>query len=124
MEYFRSFLRSSACNVKYRHCLGLVNGVIVELHGFVDENGALIPDEIIATPPAYMLVKLKHDVGLQIALPGLPPSVIDIESVISTYNDWHGKVITYFQFSVTLVYAIIDYKCQDQMFRWIIVDLK
>ena len=48
----------------------------MEFYGFADEHGALIHDEIIATPPAYMLVKLNHDVGINVALPGLPPSVI------------------------------------------------
>src|SRR6266496_4174599 len=48
--------------------LGLVNDAIVEFYGFADSDGALIRDEIIATPPTYMLVKLKHDVGIEIAL--------------------------------------------------------
>jgi len=71
-----------------------------------------------------MLVKLKHDVGIQIALPGFPPSVIGIEPVLSTYNGSHGKTVTYLQFPVTLAYAITDYKCQGQTFEWVIVDLK
>jgi hypothetical protein len=54
----------------------LVNGAIVELYGFV---GAPIHDEVIATPPAYMLVKLKYDVGVEVALPGLPSSGIGID---------------------------------------------
>ena len=36
------------------------------------------------SPPAYMLVKLKHDVGVQVALPRLPPSVIGIEPALLT----------------------------------------
>ena len=66
-------------------CLGLVNGAIVEFYGFADSDGALIRDEIITTPPAYMLIKLKHDVGVEIALPGLPPSVVGIEPKLLTY---------------------------------------
>jgi len=71
-----------------------------------------------------MLVKLKHDVGIEIALPGLPPSVIGIEPALLTYNGLHGKTVKYFQFPVTLAYAITDYKCQGQEFTWVIVDLK
>ena len=66
--------------------LGLVNGAIVEFYGFADSDGALIRDEIIATPPAYMLIKLKHDVGVEIAFPGLPPSVVGIEPISITYK--------------------------------------
>ena len=51
--------------------LGLVNGAIVEFCGFADSDGALIRDEIIATSAIYILIKLKHDVGVEIALPGL-----------------------------------------------------
>lgn len=69
-----------------------------------------------------MLVKLKHDVGIEIALPGLPPSVIGIEPALLTYNASHRKTFTYFQFPATLAYA--DYKCQGQTFTWVIVDLK
>jgi hypothetical protein len=71
-----------------------------------------------------MLVKLTHDVGVEIALPGLPPSVVGIEPMSSAYKTSLGKVAAYFQFPVTLAYAITDYKCQGQTFRWIIVYLK
>ena len=71
-----------------------------------------------------MLVKLKHDIGIEIALPGLPPSVIGIEPQLSTYNAGHGKKVSFTQFPVTLAYAITDYKCQGQTFEWVIVDLK
>ena len=104
--------------------LGLVNGAIVEFYGFADRDGALIRDEIIATPPTYMLIKLKRDVGVEIALPGLPLSVVGIEPMSLTYKAGLGKAVTYSQFPVTLAYAITDYKCQGQTFRWVIVDLK
>jgi len=81
-------------------------------------------DEIITTLPAYMLIKLKHDIGVQVALPGLPPSIISIEPASLTYNAGLGKKITYNQFSAILAYAITDYKCQGQTFTWVIVDLK
>ena len=90
---------------------GLVNGAFVEFYSFVDRDGQLIHDEIIATPSAYMLVKLKHDVSVEMSLPGLPPSIISIEPVSLTYNGGRGKAITYFQFPVMLPYAITDYKC-------------
>ena len=44
------------------------------------------------------------------ALPEFPPSVIDIEPILLIYNASHGKSVTYFQFPVTLAYAITDYK--------------
>ena len=105
--------------------LGLVNGAIVEFYGFADSNGALIRDEIITTLPTYMLIKLKHDVGVEIALPGLPPSVVGIEPKLLTYKlAGLGKAATYSQFPVTFAYAITDYKCQGQTFKWVVVDLK
>ena len=58
----------------------------MEFYGFADEHGALIQDEIITTPPAYMLVKLNHDAGINIALPGLHPSVIGIEPERLSYR--------------------------------------
>jgi len=104
--------------------LGLVNGAIVEFYGFADSDGALIRDEIIVTPPAYMLIKLNHDVGVEIALPGLPPSVIAIEPISITYKVGLRKAVTCSQFPITLAYAITDYKCQGQTFTWVVVDLK
>jgi hypothetical protein len=96
-----------------------------KFYGFTDRDSALFRDEIIATLPAYMLVKLKHDVGVEIALPGLPPSVISIEQILLTYNASHGKIVTYFwQFPVTLAYAVTDYKCPSETFMWVIVNLK
>ena len=71
-----------------------------------------------------MLVKLKHDVGVEVSLPGLPSSVVGIEPVSLTYNGGRGKAVTYFQFPVTLAYAITDYKCQGQTLTWVVVDLK
>ena len=72
-----------------------------------------------------MLIKLKHDVGVEIALPGLPPSVVGIEPKLLTYKlAGLGKAATYSQFPVTLAYAITDYKCQGQTFKWVVVDLK
>ena len=70
-----------------------------------------------------MLVKFKHDVGVELTLPGLHPYIIGIEPTSLTYNAGRGKVVTYFQFPLTLVYAITDYKCQGQTFTWIVVDL-
>ena len=104
--------------------LRLVNGAIVEFYGFADRDEALIYDEIITTPPAYILIKLKHDVGIEIALPGFPSSVIGIEPKSITYKAGLKKTVTYSQFPITLAYAITDYKCQGQTFRWVVVDLK
>ena len=104
---------------------GLVNGGIVEFYGFADKHGVLIEDEVITTLPAYMLVKLSHDVGIDVHLPGLPPLVVGIEPSSSTYNGGHGKSATILQFSAVLGYAITDFKCQSQTFSCnVIVDLK
>jgi hypothetical protein len=89
----------------------------------VDSDGALIRDEIITTSPAYLLIKLKHDVSVEIALPGLPRSVVGIEPISITCKLGLGKAVTYSQFPITLAYAIIDYKCQGQTFRWAVIDL-
>lgn len=104
--------------------LGLVNGAILEFYGFADRDGALIHDEIIVTPPAYMLIKVKHDIGIEIGLPGPPPSVIDVELISLIYKAGRGKIMTYSRFHVTLAHAITDYKCQGQTFPWVIVDLR
>src|SRR5436305_12316811 len=89
--------------------LRLVNGAIVEFYGFADSDEILIRDEIIVTPPAYMLIKLNHDVGVEIGLPGLPPSVIGIEPISITYEAGLRKAVTCSQFPITLAYAITDY---------------
>ena len=96
----------------------------MEFYGFVDNSGAVIHDEILRTPPAYMLVKLNHDVGVPVALPGLPPSVIGVEPDVFTYYGGNGKKMTYTQFAATLAYAITDYKCQAKTFEWVVVDIK
>ena len=104
--------------------LGLVNDAVVEFYGFADSNGGLIRDEIITTPPAYILNKLKHDIGVEITLSGLPPSVVAIEPMSLTYKAGLGNAIIYSQFPITFAYAITDYKCQGQTFKWVIIDLK
>ena len=68
------------------------------------------------TSSAYMLIKLNHDVDVEIALPGLPSSVIGIESISITYKAGLRKAVTCSQFLITLAYAITDYKCQRQTF--------
>lgn len=70
-----------------------------------------------------MLVRLKHDVGVDVRLPGLPPSVVGIEPTQMTYTKGN-KTVTFIQFPASLAYAITDYRCQSQTFNWVIVDLK
>jgi hypothetical protein len=75
--------------------------------------------------PPYMLVKLLHEVeGVNISIPGLPPSIIAIKPVDFTYRGAKGKSAKLRQFPVTLGYAITDYKCQGLTFQWVIADLK
>jgi hypothetical protein len=71
-----------------------------------------------------MLVKLKHDVGIDVHLPGLPPFVVGIEPSSTTYYGGDGKIATILQFPAVLGYAITDFKCQSQTFSNVIVDIK
>ena len=96
--------------------LKLINDVIVEFYDFANSDETLIRDEIIVTSSAYMLIKLNHDVDVEIALSELSFSVIDIEPISITYKIDFRKVVTCSQFLITLAYAIIDYKCQRQTF--------
>ena len=84
----------------------------------------LIQDEVITTLPAYMLIKLKHDVGIDVHLPGLPPFIVGIEPSSTTYYGGGGKIATILQFPAVLGYAITDFKCQSQTFSNVIVDIK
>jgi hypothetical protein len=60
---------------------------------------------------------------LDITLPGLPRSVVPIQ--VKTYTYRSGKrEATFCQFSITLTYAITDYKCQSLTFEQVGVDLK
>src|SRR6266496_6828278 len=95
----------------------------MEIYGFADKDGVLIMDEFIQTLPAYMLVKLKHDVSINVNLPGLPPSILGIELIKMLYTKGN-KMVSFLQFPVSLAYMITDYKCQGQAFCWVIVDLK
>ena len=79
---------------------------------------------ITASYPTYMLVKVLHDAGAPISLPGLPVDVVPIEVAKFTYYKPHGGEVTLEQFPVTLVYVIMDYKCQGKMFTWVIIDIK
>jgi hypothetical protein len=72
----------------------------------------------------YILVKVLHDPGFIISLPGLPTGVVPIEVAKFTYYKPHGGDVTLEQFPVTLAYIITDFKCQGKTFRWIIVDMK
>ena len=78
----------------------------------------------ITGPPTYMLVKLLHEVDVNVSIPGLPPSVVAIEPAEFRYNGRDSKYVKFIQFPFTLAYAMTDYKCQGQTFDWLIVDLK
>ena len=107
--------------------LGLVNGAVVEFYGFADThlNIQLADSENNTTgPPTYMLVKLLHEVDVNVSIPGLPASVVAIELAEFQHNTSKGKYVKLVQFPFTLAYAITDYKCQGLTFEWVIVDLK
>jgi hypothetical protein len=96
--------------------LGLVNGTIVEFHRFYgtdDDNEADPSQAKTMKLPPYMLVKLLHKVeGVNISIPGLPPSVIAIKPVDFTYRSAKGKSAKLQQFPVTLGYAITESRLQ------------
>ena len=71
-----------------------------------------------------MLIKLNHDVGVDVNLPGLPPSVVGIEPIQDMVYTERNKTVKFTQSPISLAYAITDYKCQGQTFNWVIVDLK
>jgi hypothetical protein len=76
-------------------------------------------------PLKYMLVKIEHDVGFNIQLPGLPPSVVPIEPVRFTVGSINGgRGVTLEQFPATLAYVMTDYRCQGQTFTSLISDIK
>ena len=96
--------------------------MIVEFVGFGDTD--IAGDHVVATSPTYMLVKLLHNPGFTISLPGLPPNVIPIQPVTLTYSKPQGCNVTMEQLPVTLVYSITDYKCQGKTFNSIICNIK
>ena len=61
-----------------------------------------------------MLVKVNEK--LNISISELPPSVMSIASVRFTYRISSNKYVKLQQFSVTLAFAITDFKCQEQTF--------
>ena len=71
-----------------------------------------------------MLVKVLHNASVSISLPGLPVGVVLIKVAKFTYYKPHGGEVTLEQFPVTLVYVIMDYKCQGKTFTWMIIDIK
>src|SRR5205814_10516851 len=56
-------------------------------------------------------------------LSGLPPSVLPIQAKSFMYRSAKHQAMFY-QFPVTLAYAITDYKCQNLTFDQVVVDLK
>src|SRR5438046_3134165 len=72
----------------------------------------------------YILIKLLHDVDVNVSIPELPSSVMTIEPIEFRHNEGENKYVKLLQFSFTLIYAITNYKCQELTFEWVIVDLK
>ena len=97
---------------------GLANGSRVNFYGFAGSQ----PIELggYFHPPDYMLVTCPD---LDITLPGLPRSVLPIQAKTFTYRSGKRKA-TFYQFPVTMAYAITDYKCQSLTFEQVVVDLK
>lgn len=101
-----------------------MNGAVVEFYGFAGPFTTLSGTNTISTPP-FMLVKILHDVGFNIQIPGLPPNVVPIETITFTHgNIKGGRGVKLQQFPVTLAYAMTDFKCQGRTFHGVIVDIK
>ena len=101
----------------------LINGVIVEFYGFADISDIEKENHIVSAPE-YILIKIIHDTGHTIHLSDLPPSIVSIKKTKFTHDHLKGIYIKFEQFPVVLAYVIIDYKYQDQTYRWIIIDLR
>ena len=105
---------------------GLTNGAIVQFIGFASDNndGKTSHNRIVAATSTTMLVRLLHNPGFPISLPGLPPNVILIDPEKFTHYSPHGGKVTMSQFPVPLAYSITDYKCRAKTFNAIVCDLK
>jgi hypothetical protein len=79
-----------------------------------------IPSGWLLSPPHHMLAMCED---LDITLPGLPRSVLPIQSKTFTHRSAKHQA-TFYQFPVTMAYAITDYKCQSLTFEQVVVDLK
>ena len=101
----------------------LVNGAIVEFYGFSD-GGNRDRASMTIDLPQYMLVRLSSENGDVIHIPGLPVNVVPIWPESFRYNVGHGRWARLKQFPVTLAYAITDFKCQSQTYKWLRVDIK
>ena len=53
-------------------------GSIVEFYGFSEVSDSEKQNYIVSAPE-YMLVKIIHDIGRVIQLPGLPPSIVPLK---------------------------------------------
>src|SRR5271163_3027859 len=98
-----------------------MNDIIVKFYEFEETNA--IDNHIVITSFIYMLIKLLHITFINISLSELSINVIFLEIVKFIYQKSHDKLIMMKQFSVILVYMIIDYKCQNKTFYLLIVYL-
>ena len=82
----------------------------------------LIQDEVITILPAYMLVKLKHDVGIDVRIPGLPPFVVGIEPSSTTEKRHDTSVssglgLHYYGFQMSIANIFKRY-CRFKAAHW------
>jgi len=119
-----------------RSNISLVNGSIVEFVGFgpglhqpqIELHRDTVTTEIskprFIPPPPYMLVRVLEGPGSTIKLPDMREGVVPLEPTRFTFNE-RGRSVTLIQFSVTLRYAITDYKCQGSTYKGpLVLDLK
>src|SRR5436305_9667397 len=94
----------------------LINGAIVEFYEFCESTMAGINSSIIELSQ-YMLIRLQRNADEVIQISGLSANVVPIWSESFKYNSGHGRWARLRQFSVTLAYAITDFKCQSQTYK-------
>ena len=98
----------------------LVNETVIEFYDFADNhlNAQLSNFENnIMSFSTYILIKLLHDIDVNIFIFEISSFMMTIESVEFRHNERDNKYVKFFQFSFTLIYAITDYKCQELTFE-------
>jgi hypothetical protein len=89
-----------------------VNGKIVNFYGFADSPEKQPTGQVLAQPPAFMLVKVP---GKTFTIGQFPLGVFPLPTSSLTFRRGKRKA-TFNQFPVTLAFAITDYKCQGETY--------
>jgi hypothetical protein len=74
----------------------------------------------VFSPSNFILIKVDRT---DITIPEFPPSIVPIILIDFTYSPSHERNIKLRQFPVTLVFAIINYKCQGKIYNSVVLNL-